>query len=572
MSASSHTRDHRYAPEYAAAVIALLECHGRRVLNPDRALQLEVSKVAQYAALEAQGIRTPRTIAVVGTSGLSEAAAEMGAPFITKHNRAGKGLGVRLFQSVEELEQYVASDSFEVPIDGITLIQQYIAAPEPFITRCEFVGQEFVYAVRVDTSDGFLLCPADECQDEDATVCPATSAAKFEIIEDFDDPIIEDYRRMLVANDIHVAGIENIISADGKRYTYDINTNTNTNYNPRAEHRAGKSGMGEIRVAVDFFAFTANNMTYAAAGYTLGYWQFFPVADGEDFGVIPVWGFANVVESRSDAVAVGERLYGYFPPADSLIMLPERVDDKSLFDGAEHRQSLPPLYNRYQRVRSGGPVQAEQLQALLGPLYNTSFCLWDQIKENDYYGAKQVLLLSASSKTSIGLAKALADDPDAPPVIGLTSSGNVDFVNSLGYYDGAIDYKNLASVVNTPTVIVDMAGNAGTAQALRDHLGDSLAYFISVGLTHWDQADTQLDSGRERHEWFFAPSYILERSKALERGEFVRNAQSFVMGAAAAAGEWLTLQEANGVEDFSKHYPDICAGAMNPAEGLICKL
>ncbi|MFK8043784.1 RimK family alpha-L-glutamate ligase [Congregibacter sp.] len=244
MSASSHTRDHRYAPEYAAAVIAWLECHGRRVLNPGRALQLEVSKVAQYAALEAQGILTPRTIAVVGKSGLSKAAAEMGAPFITKHNRAGKGLGVRLFQSVDELEQYVASDSFEVPIDGITLIQQYIAAPEPFITRCEFVGQEFVYAVRVDTSDGFLLCPADECQDEDATVCPATSAAKFEIIEDFDDPIIEDYRRMLIANDIHVAGIENIISADGKRYTYDINTNTN--YNPRAEHRAGKFGMRAI--------------------------------------------------------------------------------------------------------------------------------------------------------------------------------------------------------------------------------------------------------------------------------------------------------------------------------------
>ncbi|EAQ98093.1 ATP-grasp domain-containing protein [Congregibacter litoralis] len=244
MSASSHTRDHRFAPEYAAAVLAWLERHERRVLNPGRALQLELSKVAQYAALEAEGILTPRTIAVVGKGGLTKAAKEMGAPFITKHNRAGKGLGVRLFQTVEELESYVASDTFEEPIDGITLIQQYIAAPEPFITRCEFVGQEFVYAVRVDTSDGFLLCPADECQDEDATVCPATSAAKFEIIEDFDDAIIEDYRRMLIANNIHVAGIENIISADGKRYTYDINTNTN--YNPRAEHKAGKSGMEAI--------------------------------------------------------------------------------------------------------------------------------------------------------------------------------------------------------------------------------------------------------------------------------------------------------------------------------------
>jgi hypothetical protein len=244
MSASSHTRDHRYSPEYAAAVLAWLEAHGRRVLNPGRALQLEVSKVAQYAALEASGIRTPRTIAVVGKDGLPSAAESIGAPFITKHNRAGKGLGVRLFQSVEELRAYAESEDFEEPIDGITLIQQYIAAPEPFITRCEFVGQEFMYAVRVDTSDGFLLCPADECQDEDATVCPVTSSEKFEIIEGFDHAVIERYGHMLRANDIHVAGIEFIVDGDGEAYTYDINTNTN--YNPRAEARAGRSGMRAI--------------------------------------------------------------------------------------------------------------------------------------------------------------------------------------------------------------------------------------------------------------------------------------------------------------------------------------
>ena len=243
MSASSHTRDHRYAPEYAASVLAWLESHGRRVLNPGRALQLEVSKVAQYATLEAHGVRTPRTIAVVGIDGLSAAAEQIGAPFITKHNRAGKGLGVRLFNSTAELETYVASEEFEAPIDGITLIQEYIQAPQPFITRCEFVGQEFLYAVRVDTSDGFLLCPADECQ-ESGTLCPATSQSKFEIIEGFNDPIVDDYRKVLRANDIHIAGIEFIVDADGNKYTYDINTNTN--YNPIAESKAGQSGMAAI--------------------------------------------------------------------------------------------------------------------------------------------------------------------------------------------------------------------------------------------------------------------------------------------------------------------------------------
>ena len=244
MSASSHTRDHRYAPEYAAAVLAWLESHDRRVLNPGRALQLEVSKVGQYATLEAHGVQTPRTIAVVGRTDLVAAAEKIGAPFITKHNRAGKGLGVRLFQSTEELAAYVDSDEFEVPLDGITLIQEYIQAPEPYITRCEFVGQEFLYAVRVDTSDGFLLCPADECQDTSATLCPATSQSKFEIIEGFNDPIIEDYKRVLKANDIHIAGIEFIVDAEGNKYTYDINTNTN--YNPRAEAKAGQSGMQAI--------------------------------------------------------------------------------------------------------------------------------------------------------------------------------------------------------------------------------------------------------------------------------------------------------------------------------------
>ena len=243
MSASSHTRGHRYAAEYTAAVIAWLEGHGRQVVNSGRALQLEISKVAQYSTLQAQGIRTPRTIAVAGTQELVSAACSFDGPFITKHNRAGKGLGVRLFRNPDELQQYVVSSNFEQPIDGITLVQQYIQSPEPFITRLEFVGGEFLYAVRVDTSGGFQLCPADECQDEGA-YCPALPTSKFHILHDFDNPIIEDYRRVLKANSIHIAGIEFIVDEQGRQYTYDINTNTN--YNPAAEAAAGHSGMAAI--------------------------------------------------------------------------------------------------------------------------------------------------------------------------------------------------------------------------------------------------------------------------------------------------------------------------------------
>ena len=171
MSASSHTRGHRYAAELTGGVLAWLESHGRRVVNGGRALQLEISKMAQYAALARHGIRVPRTIAAVGRDAIVEAARTMHGRFITKHNRAGKGLGVRLFDDVAALERYVDGDAFEDSVDGVTLVQQYIEAPEPFITRVEFIGGKLLYAVRVDTSLGFELCPADVCQVGDA-FCP----------------------------------------------------------------------------------------------------------------------------------------------------------------------------------------------------------------------------------------------------------------------------------------------------------------------------------------------------------------------------------------------------------------
>ena len=248
MSASSHTRDHRYAAEYTGCVLAWLERHQRRVVNSGRALQLEISKVAQYSALEAHGIRTPRTVVAVGGSHIIEAARGFDGPFITKHNRAGKGLGVRLFFSLEGLADYVDGPDFEPPVDGVTLVQQYIQAPEPFITRVEFVGGRLVYAVRVDTSEGFDLCPADACRLADNS-CPvdAKPANLFTVLPDFRHPLVERYAAFLAANDIEVAGVEFIVDAKGEPYTYDVNTNTN--YNPAAEAEAGLAGRGMGAIA-----------------------------------------------------------------------------------------------------------------------------------------------------------------------------------------------------------------------------------------------------------------------------------------------------------------------------------
>ena len=251
MSASSHTRDHRYAAELTGGVLAWLEAHGRRIVNNGRALQLEISKVAQYTALSDFGIRTPRTIAAVGRDNIVAAASTMPGSFITKHNRAGKGLGVQLFRSPSALREHVDSPAFQPSVDGITLIQEYIQAPEPFITRVEFVGGRFLYAVRVDTSLGFELCPADACQVGDA-FCPAgttPAAPQFRILKGFAHPIIERYQRFIAANGIGIAGIEFITDRDGELYTYDVNTNTN--YNPAAEAEVGIHGMRAIAVYLE---------------------------------------------------------------------------------------------------------------------------------------------------------------------------------------------------------------------------------------------------------------------------------------------------------------------------------
>ncbi|MDZ5472976.1 alpha-L-glutamate ligase [Bacillus sp. 31A1R] len=248
MSASSHTRDHRFAPELTESVLAWLERHGRKVFNGSRALRLEVSKVNQYMALNLAGVLTPKTIAAVGKDQIIVAAETLNTKsFITKHNRAGKGLGVQLFHSIDSLKEYVYGSTFELPVDGITLVQEYIQSPESYITRCEFVGGKFVYAVQVDTSEGFELCPADACQIGDL-FCPVGEETeekpKFRIIEDFNDPIIEKYEQFLKENQIAVAGIEFIRNANGEIYTYDVNTNTN--YNSDAERVFGKYGMLEV--------------------------------------------------------------------------------------------------------------------------------------------------------------------------------------------------------------------------------------------------------------------------------------------------------------------------------------
>jgi hypothetical protein len=245
MSASSHTRDHRYAIELTDVLLAWLEGHGRRIVNGRPSLGLERSKIAQYAALARFGIPTPATRAAVGDQALLAAAQTFRGPFVVKPNRGGKGLGVRLFRSAGALASALGAGQLSTPIDGVMLVQQYVEASSPTITRMEFIGGEFFYAVRVDTSQGFELCPADVCA-PDAAVCEVIeqSRPRFEILGGFSHPLIEPCKEFLAAYQAQISGIEFIEDREGRPFVYDVNFNTN--YNPEAEAAAGKYGMKAI--------------------------------------------------------------------------------------------------------------------------------------------------------------------------------------------------------------------------------------------------------------------------------------------------------------------------------------
>lgn len=343
----------------------------------------------------------------------------------------------------------------------------------------------------------------------------------------------------------------------------------------------------EILVKVDRFAFTANNVTYGVAGDQIGYWQFFPphapkaneAADQDDisgWGILPVWGFADVVVSDVEGVAVGERLYGYFPPAHFLKIKPINIKPHQLTDGAAHRSALPPTYNSYQRVNAepGYDKSGDDARSILWPLHVTSFCLWDAMQDKDFYGAKQVIVTSASSKTSIGLGHALHQDDTAPHSIGLTSSGNLEFVKGLGLYDSCLKYDDLASIdASVPTVIVDMAGNPNLLGALHSHLGDNMKFCSNVGLTHWEEvADREgAASGinRDRSEFFFAPGHIQKRAKDWGPQGFAEKSGSFLQGSIKQSKAWLQVEYLPGLDGLDSVFAKVANGGAAPDKGLM---
>jgi hypothetical protein len=335
---------------------------------------------------------------------------------------------------------------------------------------------------------------------------------------------------------------------------------------------------GEVRLRIDHFALTANNITYGAFGDAMNYWAFFPTGDAAT-GCIPVWGFADVVESRADGVAVGERIYGYFPIADEVVLQPTRVGTGGFVDGAEHRRELHPVYNQYTRCSADPGYQAarEAEQALLKPLFTTSFLIDDFLVDNDFFGARSVLLSSASSKTAYGTAHCLAQrrgSPGAPAIAGLTSPSNMAFTQGLGCYDTVLAYAAVNTLpADVPTVYVDFSGSVAVRAAVHSHFDSQLKYSCSVGGTHWDALGSGKGLPGPKPTLFFAPAQIKKRLADWGPAETQRRLGAawlgFIGQVTDAREPWMHVVRGQGAAAVEAVYSAVLAGTSKPSDGHV---
>ncbi len=328
---------------------------------------------------------------------------------------------------------------------------------------------------------------------------------------------------------------------------------------------------GEVLAKVDTFAFTANNITYAVFGEQMAYWNFFPAVEG--WGRIPVWGFADVVASKHEGVKVGERLYGYWPLSTHLVLQPARVTAAGFVDGTEHRKALHPVYNNYLRTAAdpGYDVGCEAQQSLLRPLFMTGFLIADMIADADYYGAKQVLFSSASSKTALCAAFCLHELCGAGcDVIGLTSAGNRKFVEALGCYDKTVTYDEIASLpIEQGGVYIDMSGNGDVRAAVHSHFADNLKFSLMVGASHWENGGEMVPLPGAQPTFFFAPDQIKKRE-----ADWGADALQQRLGGAWArligpAREWITVAASSGEKSIEHVYRETLEGRVLPSQGNI---
>ena len=328
---------------------------------------------------------------------------------------------------------------------------------------------------------------------------------------------------------------------------------------------------GQVVFRIDHFALTANNISYALVGDALDYWAFFPAPEGH--GRIPVMGYGEVLRSRCDGVAEGERFFGFFPMSTHLVIDAQAAGGQ-LIDSAPHRSGHAPAYRQYVRSTED-PIYTRETEAqivLLRGLFMTSFLVDDFLADNEHFSAKTLVVSSASSKTSIALAFQALHRGHAR-VVGLTSPRNADFVKSLGFYDEVLPYDAVTELpMDSPTVFVDMAGNTEVVRTLHEHLGDSLRHNCVVGATHWDRSGPGKDLPGPSPEFFFAPAQIVKRSNDWGAGVFQERLGEGWKRFCTASDAWLRVKRGRGTDALRRVYLETLEGRTSPADGHVLSL
>jgi len=333
---------------------------------------------------------------------------------------------------------------------------------------------------------------------------------------------------------------------------------------------------GQARLRIDAFGLTANNITYAVFGDAMRYWEFFPGPEdgGTHWGRVPVWGFADVVESSVTGLPEATRVYGYLPMAGELVVQPGRQDDSGFSDVVPHRDVLTSVYNRYSFVDADPAyrVAREAQQMLLWPLFVTSFVVDDFLGDHALFGSSRVVVSSASAKTSIAAAFLLAERSDVE-VVGLTSDANVAFAERLGCYHRVVPYDDLPAIPSGDACYIDVAGRRDVTAAVHAHLGPGLRYSMIVGDTHWDhpQEETGPLVG-PRPVFLFAPDQIAKRRQEWGRAGFERAVAGAWDRFSPWTDAWLTVRHTSGAAGVEAVYRDLLEGRVDPRAGDVCTM
>ncbi len=332
----------------------------------------------------------------------------------------------------------------------------------------------------------------------------------------------------------------------------------------------------EVLLRIDKFSFTSNNITYGVAGERMNYWKFFPTRKG--FGIIPAWGFADVMISNHPDIQVGQRFYGYYPMSSHLVVTVNHSTKKGFVDAAEHRQALPTIYNFYTDTAQdhAHTPQTEDLISLFRPLFVTSFLIDDHLSEQNFYGATQIVLTSASSKTAQALAFLLARRKKAHNLnfnlVGLTSKTNLPFVEQLGWYDQTLAYEQIEHLDEQDKfVVVDFAGNHNTQFRLQSRLKDHLLYNCLVGLADWQNMRGEPPLPR-KGEFFFAPTYAEKRQQLWGLAEFQQKVSTAWQQFVTSVHSHIAIGEPIGADKLEQLYLDMLNGSVDPRLGNMVSL